>query len=281
VTERWWVDPAAAGRLAARGLSRLDDLAVAVRAGRTLSTDRQAAAVLLDGDPPLLVKWRHTLPGRRWRTWGRPSRERAEARALRRAAALGVPVPRPLAVAERRSRGVLVAAALVRPFVPGHATVATRLAARPAERAHDVAAFAAGLRGLHDGGFRHGGCYPKNFLVPDAGDGPLVPVGFPAARFAAPGPRVDRARAKDLAQALAGLAPFDVPAAEFLAAYGAEPGLPPLADLERLVARRLRRVLAKKSERLATRPAREPGGAPPPVPIRPAPDVRFGALGPP
>lgn len=262
--ERWWVEE---GRLAAlRGRADLDVAAwMQPAAGReVLSSDRQSAAVRWPGDPPLLVKWRVPRPSRRRRTFLRPSRERAEARALRRAAALGIPAPAPWAVGERRRRGVLVGSVLVRAFEADARPGDEALRAVPAA----LPALARALRDWHERGFRHGDCYPKNVLVGGTAGAPR-PIGCPKARFVAPGPRLDAARLKDLAQLAAGtiaLQPWGDPFA-FLAAYLEAPGLPSYEDLGARVTPFYERILERKRERERTRPQREPHGPPAPVPL--------------
>ena len=88
MSETWWIAPDVRAALASR--AALDIAAWMQPADKrvVLSTDRQSAAVRWDGNEPLLVKWRAPLETRRRRTWMRPSRERREARALRRAATL-------------------------------------------------------------------------------------------------------------------------------------------------------------------------------------------------
>jgi tRNA A-37 threonylcarbamoyl transferase component Bud32 len=269
--ERWWVAREAEQALRTRAIDGIDACVAASREGTTLSSDRQSAAVRVPGDPPLLVKWRHTLPPRRWRTWLRRSRERREARAALRARAHGVPTPSPWAVGERRSgAGTLIAAALVRPFLSGHACVADRTSDATLR---DVVA--GSLRRWHDAGFRHGNCFPKNLLLAPTGE--VVAIGFPAARFVRPGPRWDRARRRDLGQITAALAldPGGDAVERFLDAYVAAPGMGDRSSIERRVAPHRRRVLRRKERRRSTQPSREPHGAPAPTPPPPAPGVRL------
>ena len=264
MAERWWIEEEHRGALAGRA-----PLEVAAWMqpgdGRTvLSSDRQSAAVRWDGEAPLLVKWRAPIPGRRAKTWLRPSRERAEAEAMRRAEALGIPAPRAWAVGELRAVGVLRGAVLIRPFDAAARTVEEALPTDP--QMHVLAAQA--LRRWHDLGFRHGDCYPKNVLVGGEAEAPR-PIGCPKARFVAPGPAMDEARCKDLAQWAVGTASATVlgdPFA-FLAIYGDAPGLPPYEALHDAINPHYERILERKAERLRTRPEREPGGPPAPVPL--------------
>lgn len=264
MAERWWVEEEHRAALAARAPF---DVAAWMQPGdgRTLlSSDRQSAAVRWDGDVPLLVKWRAPIAGRRAKTLLRPSRERAEADAMRRAVALGIPCPRAWAVGERRRLGVLQGAVMIRPFDAEAATVEEALARDP--QVHVRAAEA--LRRWHDLGFRHGDCYPKNVLVGGAVDAPR-PIGCPKARFVAPGSALDRARRKDLAQWAVGSAAASVlgdPFA-FLAVYAQEPGLPEHDALIGAITPSYEKILAKKAERLRTQPLREPHGAPLPRPL--------------
>jgi hypothetical protein len=129
---------------------------------------------------------------------------------------------------------------------------------------------AVALRRWHDLGFRHGDCYPKNVLV-GGEDGVPRPIGCPKARLVSPGPTLDDARLRDLAQFAAGcsaLQPWSDPFA-FLAAYLEEPGL---AGYDALSAKAMpvyERILERKRERERTRPQREPHGPPPPTPLSP------------
>jgi len=263
--ETWWLADGAREVLEAR--APLDVAAwMQPAANRSiLSTDRQSAAVRWSGAPALLVKWRTPIAGRRRRTWLRPSRERLEARAMRKAAARGIPAPAPLAVGERRRGGVLVGSVYVRPFdeEARSAEAATR------ESPASMLDAAAALRRWHDVGLRHGDCYPKNFLV-DA-DGHARLIGCPKATFVAPGPHLDRARLKDLGQFAVGFGALGVwrdPFA-FLVAYGETPGLPPYDELLTRVTPFHDRIVCRKHEREQTRPAREPDGPPQPVPLAP------------
>lgn len=264
--ETWWVTPdprAALDRVAPLDVSAWMEVAAV---GRRLSSDRQSAAARLDTEPPLLVKWRRPLPGHWRRTILRPSRERREARAMLRARARGIPCPAPWAVGERRHLGALAGAVLVRPFDPDARTGAEALA----EDAGALSALVGALRRWHDLGLRHGDCYPKNVLVGGSEDEPR-PIGCPAARFLRAGPRLDRARLKDLGQWAAGLATeheAEDPLA-FLEDYACVPGVPGRGPLAAAVQPFLARVMARKARRLATRPAREPDGPPLPVPLSP------------
>jgi tRNA A-37 threonylcarbamoyl transferase component Bud32 len=257
VKETWRWEEGGEAVLAPRGLAAIDAIVAAAATGRVLSSDRQSAAVLLPGEPPLLVKWRHTLPARRWRTFLRASRERKEADAARRARGLGIPAHMTLAVGERRSAGFLVASVLVRRFVPD----AVPLSERPDEAPRA----ARELRRWHDLGFRHGDAWPKNLLLP-AGEGEPFPVGFPLARFVRPGARLDRARRRDLARLAAGLSLLERAPFSFLAAYLEAPGLPGPVEVERAVTPIVEEVLDRKRRRRvaeASRPIHGPLPLPP------------------
>ncbi|MHC5009561.1 MAG: lipopolysaccharide kinase InaA family protein [Planctomycetota bacterium] len=268
--ESWWVAPESCAQLDALGLVSVAASMEIAAGGEVLSTDRQSAAVRLDGPCPLLVKWRRPREGRRARTLMRPSRERAEARAMIEAARRGLRWPAPLAVGERRRRGVLLGAVLVRPFLGGRETAAQVLR-RSGDRWEEEAPVLA-LRAWHDAGFRHGDCYPKNVLL-GHGEDPPVPIGAPKARFARAGPRLDRMRFRDLAQWAAGrveLRPDEAPFA-FLDAYGRAPGLPSAETLEARIRPFYLRILDRKARRRASQAAREPGGPPAPMPLPPDP----------
>ncbi len=264
MSETWWLAPAARADLEAH--ARLDVAAWMQPAAErtTLSTDRQSAAVRWDGEDPLLVKWRAPLPERRRRTFLRPSRERKEARALGRAAVLGIPTPTVLAVGERRRWGMLTGSVVIRRF---DAAAQSAVDGARADRSV-LLEVAAALRTWHDAGFRHGDCYPKNVLVGGAAGEPR-PIGCPMATFDAPGPALDRARLRDLGQFTAGcsaLEPWGDPFS-FLMIYGEAPGLPDYEALVELITPFYERVMERKAERERTRPAREPDGPPQPAPL--------------
>ncbi len=281
--ETWWLARDARSVLAAHDLPlSVAGMMERSRKGRLLSSDRQSAAVLLEGGEtleavgtPLLLKWRAPRRGRRWRTFLRASRERREARFLLRVAERGISVPAALAVGERRHGGRLVGSVLVRRYLPEHVpgdVALRRDASGPLE-----ARLAAALADWHGAGVRHGDCYPKNVLVsPDGAE--VVPIGAPAARWRRPGRRLDRWRRRDLAQWAAGcrdLFGADDEAFRFLAAYARAAGLGTEADTIRRLQARIQaayaRILARKARRIATRPTREPEGPPAPSPLPPEP----------
>jgi len=278
MSETWWITPDV--RVALEGLAPLDTAAW-MQPGESrivLSTDRQSAAVRWDGAAPLLVKWRAPLAARRRRTWMRPSRERKEARALRRAATLGIPTPQALAVAERRAYGLLVGALLVRAFDAAAQSAVEAARGRPGV----LLEVAGALRRWHDAGFRHGDCYPKNILVGGVVREPR-PIGCPMATFVAAGAQLDRRRLKDLGQFTAGCAalePWGDPFA-YLLAYGEAPGLPGHEALAAAITPFYERVLERKVERERTRPTREPAGPPAPTPLVPGapPRIRTRDIG--
>jgi hypothetical protein len=180
------------GEIAADGPA----LAEAAAKGTLLSVGRQAAAVVVG---TLLVKWRTTRKGRRLRTCFRPSGELREARALLRAAALGLGSPAPFVVAELRKGPMLLGALSVRPYLAGWHDGAAHV-----RDGGDPGVLIDALRRWHDLGFRHGDGWPKNVLV--SGDGTsCVPIGCPRARFVARGERGDGRRAHDLARLLHGI----------------------------------------------------------------------------
>lgn len=270
--ETWW--------LAADARSWLDphELPLSVagmmercRAGRLLSSDRQSAAVLCEAEEaPLLVKWRAPRTGRTWKTTLRPSRERKEATFLLRAAADGIAVPAPIAVGERRHAGRLVGSVLVRHFLPD--LVPADVALRRPDASALEERLATALARWHDGGLRHGDCYPKNVLV--ASDGSeVLPIGAPAARWRRRGPRLDRPRRKDLAQWAAGCRDLvgEARAFDFLPHYAEAAGLgrDAAAALEARIQAPYARILARKAQRIATLPEREPDGPPAPRPLPP------------
>lgn len=266
MSECWRMDPAR--RSALEALAPLD-VAAWMQPGEArmvLSTDRQSAAVRWEADPPLLVKWRVPIPRRRARTWLRTSRERAEASALRTAAARGIQAPQPWGIGERRRFGVLVGSVLVRAFD----TTATPLDEAARHEPGRLVEAGAALRRWHDVGFRHGDCYPKNVLVGGEAGTPQ-PIGCPKARFVAAGPDLDEARLRDLAQFAAGcgaLQPWSDPFS-FLVSYLEEPGLESYDDVSARAMPAYERIMEKKRERVRTRPQREPHGPPRPTPLPP------------
>jgi hypothetical protein len=264
--ETWWVARDVREALERVGIDSVVAAMARAACGQILSRDRQSATVLIDGGSlgPLVLKWRRPLPRRRLRTWVRPSRERREARGVRLLPpGLGEALAA-LAVAERRRRGFLEGAILLRRHLPG----TTFSALLRGGGADDEAARA--LRRLHDLGYRHGDCYPKNLLLPDGG-GPVLPLGAPKARRVRAGARLDRLRRKDLAQWAAGRreARPDLEPFAFLAHYLEAPGLPPRTEVEARLLPLHERVMARKAARRRTQPLREPGGPPPPAPLPP------------
>lgn len=266
MSERWWLRPDTV-----TDLEKVCELDVAAwmhvaEQGERLSSDRSSAAARVDvGGRSYLVKWRRPRPGGRWRTWLRASRERLEARALIHLGRLGLAVVAPLAVGERRQAGWLAGSVLVREFRPGLA--ATRLLAQSAQ---PLTSLAWTWRAWHEQGLRHGDAYPKNVLRDTAGT--WIPIGCPKATFRLPGPSLDRARVRDLAQWCVGLEELGHASHDFLSGYSAaqpERGLPALslatltAALEPLAAR----IRRKKARRRASQPRREPAGPPAPVPL--------------
>jgi len=220
-------------------------LAGAVARGHLVSIGRQAAAVVAG---TLLVKWRTVRKGRKLRTFLRPSPERKEARALLKAAALGLGCPAPLLVAELRRGPLLVAALAVRPFLEGCSDGAARLLRDDVSQTMLEA-----LRRWHDAGFRHGDCWPKNVLVSDDGSA-CVPIGFPRARFVAPGARADRRRVDDLARLAYGIA-------------SARAGSDPRAMVERYGVPGMWPAVKARIARLRARDAAPKGPSLPPRPL--------------
>lgn len=264
MTETWWL--AEQARAAIEGRGGLDVAAWMNPAGshEVLSSDRQSAAVRIDGDPPLLVKWRAPIRGRRRRTFLRPSRERREALAMRAAIGHGLPCPEPLAVGERRHLGVLQGAVLIRPFDEAARTAEAAATQDPAM----LVTVARALRTWHDAGFRHGDCYPKNILVGGRETEPR-PIGCPYARWGTSGPVLDAARKKDLGQFVVGIPPQLDPEDGVLAlrAYVEGPGMPSAEALYEQLRPVIEKIMVKKARRIATRAQREPGGPPKPVPL--------------
>lgn len=266
--ERWWVAPGAGAALGLWARRSVPAWMEACARAQALSTDRDSAAVRLLGPAgALLVKWRRPSRAKGWKHALRPSRERREALGLLAARAIGLDVPAPLLVGERRTTlGRLVGSVLVRPWVEG-LEPADLLLAR-AGGAALLAPLARALRAWHDAGWRHGDAWPKNLLLAPDGSRAL-PVGAPKAHVVGAGPRLDRARRRDLARLAAGLSVLEptLDPLRFLPAYLEGPGLCDLASLERAVRPLLARVLAKRAEDVRSRPAREPHGPPLPVPL--------------
>ena len=271
MSETWWLAADARGRLERHAALDVAAWMHATADGRVLSSDRSAMVVRLEGDPPLLVKWRRPRRGRRRRTWLRPSRERREARAAHALHALGVAAPLPFAVGERRRFGVLLGAVSIRP----HHVDAEDLRGPGADDPSLLIDGGRTLRRWHDVGFRHGDLYPKNVLR--TGTGVWLPIGFPAARFKLPGPGLDARRLRDLAQWAAGIGELhgDVDAFAFLGPYAEEPGMAGPAHLRQLVKRPYEKIIEKKRIRTETRAVREARG-----PLRPDPLPQPGLVPP-
>lgn len=275
--ETWWIAGGAEDVLDRAALLSVAGCMTVAAGGERLSSDRQSAAVRLRGKPALLVKWRRPRSGRRWKTWWRASRERREAAVSLRLLDHGIDTPAPLAVAERREGPQLVGSVLVRRYHEGVETADRWLAReKQAERALDLVRT---LATWHDAGFRHGDCYPKNVLV-DRESRHAMPIGAPYGHFTSPGPRLDRARARDLAQWVAGLDALGFAAAlGVLTPYAEAVGMGP--EVFDRVQPLLARIQARKAARRESQPRREPEGAPLPVPLPPdrkAVDRHFRAL---
>jgi tRNA A-37 threonylcarbamoyl transferase component Bud32 len=268
--ERVWLAADARATLGAHADRGVPGWMALAAQGRTLSTDRDAAAARVDlPSGPLLVKWRHPSRKKGWKDALRPSRERTEARGLLAARAAGIDAPAPMLVIERRV-GVrrLVGSVLVRPFVLGLTPADALLDDPGGERL--LAPLVRHVRTWHDAGFRHGDGWPKNLLL-SADGARAIPIGAPKARRVRAGAGVDALRLRDVARlvAYARLTWPEADAYALLDAYLAAPGLPGREVLERRLAPLVNRVLAKRSEDERTRPEREPDGPPLPVPLPP------------
>lgn len=271
--ERVWLAAEARATLGAHADLSVPGWMALAGQGRTLSTDRDAAAARVDlPSGPLLVKWRRPSRKKGWKAAVRPSRERTEARGLVAARACGIDVPAPALVSERRTGlGRLVGSVLVRPFVLGLTPADALLDDPGGERL--LAPLARHVRAWHDAGFRHGDAWPKNVLI--SADGTkAIPIGAPKARRVRAGTTLDPLRLRDLAR-LAAYARLTWPKADpyaWLDAYLAAPGLAARPTLERRLDPLVERVLAKRSADERTRPEREPDGPPLPVPLAPDPE---------
>ncbi len=268
--ERAWLGPEAVAVLGEHLTRSVAGWMALAGTGTTLSTDRDSAAARVEGPRgPLLVKWRRPRGRKSWGGASRPSRERSEALGLLRALAVGLPVPLPLLVLERRSVfGALLGSVLVRRFVEGLESADALLAASGGRAL--LAPLVRAVRTWHDAGYRHGDCWPKNLLLSRDG-AQALPVGAPKASRVSAGTSLDRARLRDLARLAAGarfLWPSEDPFA-LLGPYLEAPGLPPRPQVEAEVAPFVARVLAKRAEDERTRPQREPHGPPLPVPLPP------------
>ncbi len=263
MSETWWLAADARGRLERHAPLDIAAWMHAVQDGQVLSSDRNAMVVRLEGDPPLLVKWRRPRRGRGRRTWLRASRERKEAIATLVLRGFGVEALRPFAIGERRCFGMLQGAVSIRPFVEGAEDL------RAAGRSDPALLIDAGrsLRVWHELGFRHGDLYPKNVLR--LGDDSLIPIGYPAARFRLAGPTLDPMRLRDLAQWAAGIWELhpDIDVHACLGPYAEQPGVGDPDHLRRLVQRPYERIREKKRIRAETRATREARGALVPTPL--------------
>lgn len=264
--ERWWLAAAARDALGAQLEDDVASWMAHAAQGTVLSSDRSSAVVRLETPRPMIVKWRRPRPGRGRRTWLRASRELREARATRHLADLGIDAPPVWAVGERRNFGLLLGAVLLRPWIDD----AADLRAAPLEQ---LAEGAKALRHWHELGFRHGDAYPKNVLR--RGDGSLLPLGFPAARFVRAGMTTDALRLKDLAQWVVGvrLAHPETSVEEATAPYAEGADGPTTETWSQLIEPARQKIEAKKTERARTRAQREPSGVPRPVPLPVAQDL--------
>ena len=144
-----------------------------VREGRVLreSMYRVTGRVVLEGFGAVLVKVHRSRGAvERMLSWVKPGRARAEWDAARYLSALGVPVPEPLAIGERRSGGMLETSFYVARFLEGMAPLHDVLPAQPAGKREVLLARTALLvRSLHDRDFDHRDLHAGNVL---AGPGP-------------------------------------------------------------------------------------------------------------
>ncbi len=170
----WLVDAALADPLAAMGWPEWSAVERALRAsaagGRTAT-----AIVALPGrsERVHLRPVRHGgLLGPLWRDtiWG-VARPAAELRATARLLAAGAPVPRPVLVVARRSRGPLWSAVLGTQHVEGARDGIAWLAAQPAraELLRGARAAGAAIRRFHDAGGSHADLHVKNLLLCEHG----------------------------------------------------------------------------------------------------------------
>jgi hypothetical protein len=209
-------EPAAVSGLVASVLA--DPLGVAAR-GEVLrrTAQRVVARVSLGAAGDVLLKVEHnTGLEEALLALVRPSRARMEWTAAKALHAAGVPVPRPLALAEKRAlpgRRLTVYAAR---FVPGARSLLALLPRLSAEEARVLLGAAGALvRRMHDACFDHRDLHPGNLLVGPGGAGDLHVIDL---HRGALGPVSESARRAALARLVSGLPAAALPARDVGAA---------------------------------------------------------------
>lgn len=141
---------------------------------RTLS-GRRTVRLSLPGLGDVLVKHeRQTTLDDRLRSLVRPPRARAERDAARELTAVGVPVPRPLALAERPGGWGGTITLYVAEWLPERVTLTERLRVGDEEQAADLLArLGATLRSMHAAGYDHRDLHGGNVLVGPGDPPPL------------------------------------------------------------------------------------------------------------
>jgi len=181
---RWWVDGERTPRLEALMAAPERALEGPGSVARESAGRKRFYRLEGGGEPALYVKVFSLPPGlARWRYFWRPSKARRERAVARRIAARGVEVVRPVAVGERRSRGLLE-----RSFAVSRDAGARDLRAvfeglreQGLERRELLVRFAAFARRLHDAGVDQDDFSPNNFLLRP--DGAFALIDFERARL--------------------------------------------------------------------------------------------------
>lgn len=133
---------------------------------RSMGDRRTGRVRLADGREALLKVERLRTLDDRLRALLRPSRARLEWRAARHLHAAGVPVPRPLAVAERRAGRRVVETVFVAEWLAGRRTLLEHAAGLPAPALAALLERVGRLvRAMHAAGFDHRDLHAGNLLV--------------------------------------------------------------------------------------------------------------------
>jgi hypothetical protein len=181
---RWWVDGERSPRLEALMAEPERVLEGPGSVARESAGRKRFYRLEGGGEPALYVKVFHPPAGLgRWRYWLRPSKARRERAVARRIAARGIEVVRPVAVGERRRRGLLERSFAVSRDAGARdlRVVLEGLREKGLERRELLVRFAAFARRLHDAGVDQDDFSPNNFLVRPGGD--FVLIDFERARL--------------------------------------------------------------------------------------------------
>jgi lipopolysaccharide kinase (Kdo/WaaP) family protein len=181
---RWWVDGERSPRLEALMTEPERVLEGPGSLARETAGRKRFYRLEASGEPALYVKVFSLPPGLgRWRYWLRPSKARRERAVAARIAARGIEVVRPVAVGERRHRGLLERSFAVSRDASARdlRAVLESLREQGLERRKLLLRFAAFARRLHDAGVDQDDFSPNNFLV--RADGGFVLIDFERAHL--------------------------------------------------------------------------------------------------